>query len=93
MEILFRDKDCLFYILDGKILKGTPNDYPDIDISNIPHLDDIEVLYHYKDKRNIRYPVYYEYKGVYVSKLGSIFYILPIGNSKRDYTLSNLKLL
>lgn len=91
-KILFRDDKRIYHIEDDRLTIS----YISIDDSNIPHLKDVEILYYYIDtKFDVKYPVYFEYNGRFITEYYSRYY--RISNIPeyytRDYTLTNLKLI
>lgn len=95
MEILFKDDLCFYGIkYDRYLTYDMIYKYPKVDTSNIIHLNDAKILYHYRDINNNIYPVYYEYRGRFISKDIYDFNIFKLSvKYVKDYTLNNLKLL
>lgn len=94
MEILFRSKYYYFYIRNNHLRSAILWSAGGIDLSNVPHLDDAVVLYHYKNVDNgDMYPVFYEHNGRFITN-GSEPYVITVYKVfVKDYTLPNLKLL
>lgn len=95
MDILFKD-DKFFYYIEGNYVtvKGI-GECTDIDSSNIPHIDNVEILFYYRNiKTNKLYPVYYTFNDHFITK-NKYGYIatLDISEHTRDYTSTNLNLL
>ena len=98
MKILFKDNDAYVYFIgnDSLLYANIIEYFSDINLGNIPHLDDAEVLYHYRNiQSGLSYPVYYEHNGRIITEISNqIYYTTTIGeNFIKDYTLVNLKLL
>lgn len=95
MDTIFRDDDYYYYIGDDCLDYGKIHKFKKMD--DIPHLDDADALYHYKNvATNHFYPVYYELNGRFLTKSinDEIGYdIYPCDGLIKDYTLVNLKLL
>lgn len=93
MEILFKSDNKVFGInyfnnLGWKYIINN-ND----DLTNVKHLDDTKILYHYIDD-NMKFPVYYEFEGRFVTRDVNDYYLSSIRYYYiKDYTLVNAKLL
>lgn len=74
-KIIFKDLKKYYYIENGRLLMNDIDYHFNVDLSNIPLLDDAEVLYHHRyTKDGELYPVYYEHYCVAITKKTSYFF-------------------
>lgn len=98
MKILFIDDTYIYYIKENNLCGMFISLNPDIDTTNIPHLDDVKILYHHKVDY-LLVLVYYEHidgnsKISVIVKIFREYDILTYYKSiNKDYTLVNLDLL
>lgn len=94
MKILFKeDNNWIYYIKYNILTSGYIE--KEFDLSNVPHLDDTEPLYHYRSNNtNKMYPVYYEHIGRFITEVDGVYYHFEKETDiTKDYTLINLKLI
>lgn len=95
MEILFKDNHYIYHISQDYSMILYEPIMSDDNLDKVKHLDNMEVMYYYKDtSTGGLYPVYYEEGYSFITKINEEYLIYDnYGEFVRDNTLSNLKLL
>lgn len=92
-EILFKCNRGIYYLNDRRELFFSLHSLYNVQSDNIKHLDEVGVLYHYEDIEGVQYPVYYDTKNKFITKIKNEYTVLFNYNLKKNYTLTNLNLI
>lgn len=97
MEILFKSDYRYFYLTNNYLRTAINWTIDKKLLDDVKHLDNVEVLYHYKDNITDRiFSVYYEHGDNIISRDYNGEYVIYNIKSyflEKDYTLVNLKIL
>lgn len=93
--VLFRTGTKVYFINNSDELDWNfiDNFFHDKNINDTPRIEHADILYQYRKDGNI-FPVYYEYRKSFISKVVGTYFIIELDPSyTRDNTIPNLKLL